>query len=111
MGNMILACILLAFVLIFTVVNSVVICNICDEIILLIDENKTEDALYLWNSKKNYIQYFVRDAEIDVISAEVENLGESVALEDGEAEMGKLRLREAVAEIINSESMTFSNVF
>lgn len=111
MGNVIFASILLSVVIIFTAVNSVIICNICDEIIELIDNGDAESAIALWNAKKDYIQIFVRDAEIDVVSAESEALGESISLEDGEAEMGKLRLRDAVIEIKNSESITLKNVF
>ena len=111
MGNFVCASILLALVLIFTSVNSVVICNFCDEMILLIDEGRYEEAIDYWRSRKNYIQIFVRDAEIDVVSAEADALGESISIEDGEVEMGKLRLREAVTEIKNSEKINFGNVF
>ena len=103
MGNMILASILLAVVIIFTAVNSVIICNICDEMIKLIDENNTDSAIELWKEKKEYIQIFIRDAEIDIVSAEADALGESISIEDGEIEMGRLRFREAVVELKNSE--------
>lgn len=111
MGNFIFATVLLSLVLIFTAVNSVIICNLCDEMTALIDEGKTEEAIAYWKDKKNYIQTFVRDAEIDVVSAEADALGESISIEDGEVEMGKLRLREAISEVKNCEKMTFFNVF
>jgi len=111
MGNFIFATILLSAVLIFTAVNSVVICNFCDEMTALIDEGKTEEAIDYWKEKKNYIQIFIRDAEIDVVSAEADALGESISIEDGEVEMGKLRLREAITELKNCEKITFGNVF
>ncbi len=111
MGNFICATVLLAIVIIFTAVNSVIICNFCDEMIELIDNGKTEDAVEFWKSKKPYIQIFVRDAEIDVVSAEADALGESISIEDGEVEMGRLRLREAISELKSSEMVTFGNVF
>ena len=111
MGNFIFASVLLLAVLIFTAVNSVLICNFCDEMTALIDEGKTEEAIAYWKEKKNYLQIFIRDAEIDVVSAEADALGESISIEDGEVEMGKLRLREAITELKNCEKITFGNVF
>ncbi len=111
MGNMIIACILIAFVIIFTCVNSVIICSICDEMISLIDSGRTDDAISLFNEKRAYLAIFIRDAEIDVVSAEAEFLGESISFEDGEAEAGRMRLREAVTELKNSEKPTFQDIF
>ncbi len=111
MGNMIVACILIAFVVIFTCVNSYIVCNICDEMIKLIDSGKTEEAIAMWEEKKSYLSLIIRDSEIDVVSAEAELLGESISFEDGEAEQGRMRFREAISELINSEKPSFQNIF
>ena len=49
MGNFIFASILLAAVIIFTAVNSFIICDICDDITACIDSGETERAFELWN--------------------------------------------------------------
>lgn len=111
MGNFICSLILLSAIILFTVINSVIICNICDKMIELTENGNSEQAIILWQEHKYYISFFVRDAEIDVVTAEADALGESIELEDGEAEIGALRFKEAVAEIKNSEKMTWGNIF
>lgn len=111
MGNYICAIIILIIIVIFTAVNSFTVCNICDEMLSLIDENKLEAACELWREKRFYISLFVRDAEIDVVTAEAEEMDQSKVTEDGEAEAAKLRLREAIMEIKRSESFTFESIF
>ena len=90
MSNFICAVTLIAVVIIFSVVNSVIICNICDELTRVLDEG---------------------NAEIDVVSSEAAALGESIALEDGEAELGALRFREAVEELRHGELPNIFNIF
>lgn len=111
MGNFISAAIILAIVVAFTGINSAFICNKCDEIIALNDAGNTEEAIALWNESKAYFAIFIRDAEIDVVSSEAESLGESVSLEDGEAELGRMRFSEAVKEIRDSEKIGLQNIF
>lgn len=111
MGNFVFATVLLAIIIIFTAVNSVRICDICDDMLALIDAGNTEEAIALWSEERDYLAIFVRDAEIDVVSAEADALGESIALEDGEAEMGAMRLREAITELRNSEKPSFQDIF
>lgn len=111
MGNFITSIIILLAVIVFTAVNSSIICSLCDEMISLIDSGERDRAIELWNEKREYIAVFVRDAEIDVASAEAESTGESLPLEDGEAEPEMLRFREAVEEIKNSEKLSFGNIF
>ena len=111
MGNFILASILLAFVIIFTAVNSFIVCGICDDITAYIDSGENEKAFELWNNKRKYISVFVRDAELDVVQAHVEKLTSETPLEDGEAESALLAFRDAVSEVYHSEYPTFYNVF
>ncbi len=111
MGNFITSVIILLLVISFTAINSTIICSICDEMVDLIDSGRSEQAIALWNEKREYIAIFVRDAEIDVVSSEAEALGRSVSLEDGEAELGMMRFRESVLEIKNSEKVNFRNIF
>lgn len=111
MGNFAVALVLLSIVIIFTGVNSVVICNICDDIIRLIDENKLEEACRKWEENYEYIAIFVRDAEIDVVNAEAKELKEGIPYEDAEAEAGKIKFRDSVLEIIYSEKPSFQDIF
>ncbi len=108
MGNFITALTILLLIIIFTVINSVYICSVCDDITSLIDEGKINEAKNLWNEKSGYISIFVRDAEIDVTMGEAENLNSETPIEDGEA---VLRFREAILEIKDSENPTFKNIF
>ena len=111
MGNFIWSVALLAFVIIFTAVNSVIICNICDDVISMIDAGLVEDACELWQEKQRYIAFFVRDAEIDVVNAEVKKTEEKIPFEDGEAEADIVSLRDAILEIKHSESITWDSIF
>lgn len=110
MDNFIIACIILVSIFIFTGVNSYIICDTCDDIIALIDSKKEDEAKALWQKKRDYIAIFVRDAEIDVADSEAESLGKGAVLEDGEAEMGALRFREAIIEIRNSEKINLQDI-
>lgn len=111
MGNFIFATVLLSIVIIFTGVNSFIICELCDEMIELIDAGYTEEACAIWKENRTYISIFVRDAEIDVVNTEVEAMEGVSSIEDGEAEAGRMRLREAVAEILDSEKVSLADVF
>lgn len=111
MHNFIIAVILIVFIVIFTTVNSFYICSVCDDIEALLNEGKIEEAVELWNSKKYYISFFVRDAEMDVVSTEADNLLRHYSLEDGEAESAKMSFSDAVNEIKLSEKLSFESIF
>lgn len=111
MENFIIATIILSIILIFVSVNSVIICNVCDEITALIDEGKLEEACALWEKKKGYVSIFVRDAEVDCVNSEVGSFGGEYSLEDGEAKLKAMSLREAVNELKHSEVPIFDNIF
>ncbi len=111
MENFVLAIVLLSIVVVFTGVNSVVICNICEEIISLAENGYYEDACRKWEESSGYIAIFVRDAEIDVVNAEAKELKSSIPFEDAEAEAGKMRFIDAVTEIIYSEKPSFQDIF
>ena len=103
MGNFICATVILILMIIFISVNSVIVCNICDDITALIDAGEIEHAAELWQEKMNYIALFVRDAEIDVVTAEAMKIEEATPIEDAEAAPDSLAFRDAVAEVKNSE--------
>ncbi len=109
MNNFIVAVIILILIVGFTVFNSIYICSICDDIIAFIDEGRLKEAFLLWEEKKNYISYFVRDAEMDVVCAESQSLGSDTPIEDGEA-VG-MRFREAIGEIKDAEEFLLANIF
>jgi len=111
MGNFVLAIVILSIVILFTGVNSFVICDICEEIISLADNGYYEDACRKWEESSKYIAIFVRDAEIDVVNAEAKELKASLPFEDAEAEVGKMKFVDAVAEIIYSEKPSFQDIF
>ena len=48
MNNFIVAIIILAVVIVFSVINSIYICSVCDDITALIDQNKLDEAKKLW---------------------------------------------------------------
>lgn len=110
MGNFICAVVILSLVVIFTGVNSVIICDICDDMIGLIDSGYTEEAKAIWIEKRDYISVFVRDAEVDVVNSEAESLGVEIPVEDAEAAAATLKFREAVVELRNSESPFLLNI-
>lgn len=111
MENFVIAIILLIIIILFTALNSFFICRICDDIIAFIDIGDTENAYKLWKEKKSYLALFIRDAEIDVVDSEANALSEETPVEDGEAEAGKLRFRDAVKELRNSEFPNFDGIF
>ncbi len=110
MGNFICAVVILAFIVIFTGVNSIIVCDICDDMIDLIDAGKADEASRLWKEKQMYVSLFVRDAEIDVVSAEAEKNKEKTPFEDGEAEAAIMSLREAIMELKNSEYFNWQSI-
>lgn len=111
MGNFAVAVILISLLLIFTGVNSFFICSVCDELILLVDEEKIDEAKQLWDEKKDYLSFFVRDAEIDVVSAEFNGASEKIANEDGEAELSITGLKDAINELKHGEKPSLLNIF
>lgn len=111
MGNFIVAVTLISLLLIFTGVNSFIVCSVCDELILLIEEENIDEAKRLWDEKKNYLSFFIRDAEIDVVSAEFNGASAKTANEDGEAESSIIDLKDAVNELMHGEKPTLHNIF
>lgn len=111
MDNFIISIILLAAVLIFTGINSFVICGMVDEITELIDNDEFEKARELWEKRRNYISLFVRDAEIDVVNAEMNASGEGKENEDGEAELSVTDLKDALSELRHGEKPSLFNIF
>lgn len=111
MGNFVVAIVILSAVMIFTAVNSVIICNLCDEMIDLADKGEIERAKELWQEKKGYLGLFIRDAEIDVVTAELSRSEQSVAIEDGEAEAAIISLKDALEELKHSECPQILNIF
>ncbi|MBQ3230955.1 MAG: hypothetical protein IJB49_08060 [Clostridia bacterium] len=111
MNNFIIAIILIAVAVIFTAVNSFYICSLCDEITALAESGKYGEAIALWEKKRDYIAFFIRDAEIDVVNSEADSLVKSYSLEDGEAEMAKMSFSEAISEIKHSEKLTLGSIF
>ena len=111
MGNFIIAVVLITLLLIFTGVNSFIISSICDELLSLVDEERIDEAKQLWEERKNYLSFFVRDAEIDVVSAEFNGASEKIANEDGEAELSITDLKDAINELKHGEKPTLANIF
>lgn len=111
MGNFICAIVILCLIVTFTGVNSIILRDICDDMIGLLDAGKPEEAIELWKDKKAYVALFVRDAEIDVVTAEIKKTEEELPFEDGEAEAKIMSLRDAVLEIKNSEFPNWQSIF
>lgn len=111
MRNLIISCILLALVVGFTAISSYNVCRICDEMISLVDAGEIGKAYEIWQGSADYISFFVRDAEIDVVTAELEGVYKSLPIEDGEREAACIALRDAINEIRRSEQPSFRSVF
>ncbi len=111
MSNFVCAVILLSVALLFTGINSVIICNICDEMIELIDNGNAEKAKEIWYDRRDYLSFFIRDAEIDVVTAEAEAYSKEIAREDGEIEAAATSFRDAITELRHGELPSFLNVF
>lgn len=109
MRNFIIAVIILTVIIIFTVFNSIYICSICDDMIFLIDADNLQDAVTLWNENKDYISYFVHDSKIDTAIAESDTFGSDFRNKD-DAEI-KIRFREAICEIKDTEKSLPENIF
>ncbi len=111
MGNFICSIVILILMVIFISVNSVIVCNICDDITQLIDSGEVEEAAKVWQEKMSYIAFFVRDAEIDVVTAEASKIQQSTPIEDAEAAPDSMSFREAVTEVKNSERFSWQGLF
>ena len=111
MNNFIISLVLLVLILIFVGINAFRICSVCEEIVLAVESGDVDRAKNLWNQEKHYIAFFVRDAEVDVVNAEVQNLDEEKEFEDGEAAEDIVKFRDAVLELIYSEKPSFQNIF
>ncbi len=101
MRNFICAVLLLVFVFVFVGINSFIICRDVNEMIGLIDAGSVEEAICLWEEKRDYIAIFVRDAEIDAVDTVIVNNSDDIAQ----------RLREAVEEVKNGEMLSLQSVF
>lgn len=97
MGNFICALSLLVFMILFVIVNSFIICNLCDEIIFLADNGQFDEAKALWKEKKGYISFFTDDKEIDAV--------------DYEAKQSESGFSDAVLEIKNGNVLNWQGVF
>ena len=97
MSNFIISLIAIFLIFIFVLINSVVICTICDKMLSLIDSGKIDEAVNLWNDKKYYLSFFVRDGEIDAI--------------DLQTDYTPKLLYEMISEIKNGFYPNFENIF
>ena len=105
MRNFIVAAILLTLAIGFTVTNSIIICNTCDEMLEAIDSGDTERAVKTWEGRRDYISIFSRDSEIDAINAEIDKIGFD------KSEENAARLYEVISELKDSEKIGVLNIF
>ncbi len=111
MNNFIIAIISVLLIFAFITINSFVICDICDDLIDYVEKEQLESAKDLWEKKKFYLSLFIRDAEIDVVTAEFNGVLEKTSIEDGESELNTTSLIDALNELKHSEKPSFNNVF
>ncbi len=104
MGNFIYAVIILVLIIVFTAVNSVIICNICDDIIGLIEEDSIDIARGIWENNRKYISIFVRDTEIDLVDTAIRQIETQIP-------DSKVLFKEAVNEVRRSESVDWDCIF
>lgn len=106
MGNFVCAIILLLTIIIFTVVNSYALIKLCDDMLSLIDNGNTSEAIVLWEKKEKYLSLFIRDAETDLVNSEILSIRVN-----GESEVTVTRLVFAINELKEGERLSFVNLF
>ncbi len=111
MENLVVAVIILAVLLVFTGVNSFIICNSCEEISSFVNENAFDEAVTRWESRKNYIALFVRDSEIDIVDEQMEELFEVEDGDERELESAKNELLTALTELKQGEAIGWQQIF
>lgn len=111
MGNFITALILLLAIGIFTAVNSSIICSLCDEMLSLIESGDAKGAIAVWEENRGYFSLFVRDAEIDAVSTEMEKYRDSIENNEYVSTQTEASLRDAINEILDSEKANFGDIF
>ena len=103
MGNFIISVIIIISIVIFTVWGSFAVCSNCEEFISLIKSDEIESAFALWEEKRGFISFFVRDFEIDLVTEKMKKLCDSSTESESAIE--------AIDEIINAEQINFYNLF
>ena len=111
MGNFICAVVILSLVVIFTGVNSIIICDICDDMISLAEAENFDELSHIWGQSRGYLSLFIRDAEIDVVDAEIKKVESEVPFEDAEAATDIISLKDAILELRYSESISWLCIF
>lgn len=103
MENFIIAVLIVAFIIVFSVINCVKITNLCEDMISLTEEGYFNIAYDLWQENKRYLSLFIHDPEIDEADAIFNTI------KRGEWESTD-RLIEALTELTDSEKPIFINL-
>ncbi len=110
MGNFKCAIVILALTILLVFVNSVIIHNICDNIISLAENGQTEEAKSLWEKRKDYISFFTRDVEVDLVEAAAQKMN-TEGVEKADAQMHIFAFCEGVSEIRDTNHLNWYNLF
>ena len=104
MANLRISLFLLAFVLVFTAVNGIIVSRRCEQILSLCLSGDVAGAVSLYESNEKYFSLFVRDSDTDSAAAAAEGL------KSGTPNSAAAFLL-AIREIQAGESLAFFNLF
>ena len=110
MGNFKCAIVILILTFLLVLVNSVIIFNICDNIITLAENENTSEAVALWEKHSNYIAFFTRDMEIDFVESEALKMNvEGISEPDKQVHI--IAFCEGISEIKDTNHLKWCNLF
>ena len=110
MKNLVISCILIAIVIIFTIFSTLFTVKTCEKMLVLIDSGEPETAIELWQRRSIIISLFIRDVEIDSLNQAISfyRLRELQIMNESEA---LLSIKNAVNEIYDLQKISFDSVF
>ena len=112
MRNFIAAVIIILFVAGAAAFNSARIKSVCSELDSLLAAGEYSAAPEKWEKERAYLSLFIRDAEIDAADLHMRGLALAVGRIDKDGAQDHLAgASDALAEIINCETVSFGSVF
>ena len=110
MKNLVISCILIAIVIIFTIFSTLFTVKTCEKMLVLIDSGEVETAIELWEKREIFISLFIRDVEINSLNQAISfyRLRELQILNESEI---VTTMKNAINEICELEKISFDSVF
>ena len=112
MRNFVIAAAVVLIVAAGVVLNSVRINAVCAELDTLLDAGDYRAAFEKWEANRPYLEFFIRDGEIDGADLHLRELLRANERGDRDGEQEHLvGLHDALREIINYETVSFRSIF